>query len=73
MDYSLNTMVEQLGFDNVEQVQALCNEHGGLPPGTALQDAEFWNRSQSAFMKEAIASDGPWALSVDQLDALLRG
>ncbi len=70
---TLEHLMEQLGLStDGDSLQDFVNTHGPLPPATRLEDASFWNESQSAFLREAIAQDAQWAPMVDQLDALLR-
>ena len=70
---TLEHLMEQLGLStDGDSVQEFVSTHGPLPPTTRLEDASFWNESQSAFLREAIAQDAQWAPMVDQLDVLLR-
>lgn len=70
---TLEQLMEQLGLASDESsLQAFVSTHGPLPATMRIEDAEFWNESQSAFLQEAIANDAQWAMAVDQLDALLR-
>ena len=71
--YTLETLFEQLGLDGDEAaIAAFVEKHGPVPSGTRLADAPFWSDSQAGFLREAIERDSPWALPVDELDALLR-
>ena len=72
-EHTLETLFEQLGLESDEAARArFVDEHGPLPPDVALADAAFWSSGQAAFLREALAADSPWALPVDELDALLR-
>ena len=73
LQYTLETLFEQLGLDGDEDAVArFTEEHRPVPTGTELADASFWSDSQAGFLREAISRDSPWALPVDELDALLR-
>ncbi|MGQ7845557.1 DUF2789 family protein [Granulosicoccus sp. 3-233] len=70
---TLETLMEQLGLPSDDAaLQRFVEEHGPLPSAVRLEEAPFWNTSQSIFLQEAIAQDAMWAPAVDQLDALLR-
>jgi len=70
---TLETLMEQLGLPSDEaSIQAFISNHGPLPSAKKIEEAPFWNQSQSLFLEEAIAQDALWAPAVDQLDALLR-
>jgi len=72
-DHTLGTLFEQLGLDADDDARArFVGEHRPIPADVLLADASFWSESQAAFLREALASDSPWALPVDELDALLR-
>jgi hypothetical protein len=73
LDYNLTSLFEQLGLDTAgEAMQAFVEQHHPLPGHVALEDAEFWNGSQSTFLKEAISEDSAWAEAADELNSLLR-
>ena len=73
LSYTIETLFEQLGLDADESAVArFVGEHRPLPAGTELADASFWSEGQAAFLREAIDRDSPWALPVDELDAMLR-
>ena len=73
IDYTVETLFEQLGLEADEASRArFVEEHGPLPAGTELADAPFWSSGQAAFLREALDRDSPWALPVDELDAQLR-
>ena len=73
IDYTLETLFEQLGLEADEAARArFVGEHRPLPAAVLLADAPFWSDAQAAFLRESLARDSPWALPVDELDALLR-
>lgn len=70
---SLNALFAQLGLpDDETSIDAFVEEHRGLSPEVQLARAPWWSPSQSAFLQEAIESDSEWAVTVDELDLLLR-
>lgn len=73
MQYTLETLFEQLGLEGSDEgIERFVTEHGALPADVMLADAPCWSPAQSAFLTEAIAADGPWALPVGELDAKMR-
>lgn len=72
MDYTLESLMAQLGLEGEHELAALRDQHGELESGTSIMNAPYWSDSQSAFLREAIETDGPWSVAVGQLDALLR-
>ncbi len=75
MDTSLHTisnLFEQLGLDgSTSGITDFIKDHS-IPAHVAINDAEFWNRSQASFIKDSLQEDGDWSEVVDQLDAMLR-
>lgn len=62
----------QLGLDSSpEGIEKFIKEHP-LQQGDSFVDADFWNDSQRALLKEWLASDGEWSLIVDQLSEAMR-
>lgn len=72
MEHTLENLLQQLGLEDEAGLRELGGEQLPLPPSVSLADATFWNSSQSAFLIEAIQTDGPWSPAVGQLDALIR-
>jgi Protein of unknown function (DUF2789) len=71
--HTLQTLFCQLGLaDDEEQVTVFIRMHRPLPPNISLPKANFWNKTQAAFLAEAIADDSDWCALVDKLDCLLR-
>lgn len=62
----------QLGLDDSYQAIALFIQHHPLAPDTRLADANFWNQSQRAFLRESWSEDSDWCELVDQLDEMLH-
>ena len=71
--HDLNALFDQLGLDDTDAaIQAFINRHKPLPGNVELHQADYWNPSQSSFLKQAIDDDADWAEVVDHLDVLLR-
>jgi hypothetical protein len=69
---NMHALFDQLGLESSPEAIDQFVKSKSLPKGISLQDAEFWNESQSAFLKEVIELDADWAIVVDQLDELVR-
>lgn len=62
----------QLGLDaDEEAIQQFIAEHQ-LDADVFIGDAPFWSDAQRQFIQEKLASDGAWALIVDQLNQALH-
>lgn len=62
----------QLGLDSSEEgIAKFIHEHQ-LHKDLTLLEAPFWNEAQRQFLTEKIASDGEWAIVVDQLNESLH-
>jgi hypothetical protein len=71
--HSIGSLFLQLGLDyNELEIEAFISEHSPLAHDVLLHEAGFWNASQAAFLKQAVAEDADWAIVVDQLDSMLR-
>lgn len=71
--HDLESLFEQLGLGSSEAaIRDFIRRHKPLPRGVELHQADFWNASQAAFLRQAIDEDADWAEVVDQLDAMLR-
>ena len=63
----------QLGLECDEaSIQRFLRTHAPLADDVEIQDAAFWSEQQAMFLKEKIASDGSWAIAIDQLSTALR-
>jgi hypothetical protein len=72
-DPTLSALFDQLGLASTETaVKAFIKKNAHLPRGVVLHQANFWNASQSAFLKESIEDDSDWSDVVDQLNIMLR-
>ncbi|NWK73440.1 DUF2789 domain-containing protein [Acinetobacter cumulans] len=65
-------LFEQLGLDSSEQAIALFIATHQLNAHTKITQADYWNEGQRQFLAEKIASDGEWAIIVDQLNESLH-
>ena len=71
--HSIASLFDQLGLDSSAQaIDQFILQHQSLPAAIELPDADFWNESQSAFLRQVKDEDADWAELVDQLDAMLR-
>jgi hypothetical protein len=71
--HSLSGLFAQLGLPNSPQeIELFIQHHHPLPQAESLAKAAFWNESQAAFLRDAIAHDSDWADVVDELNLLLR-
>lgn len=62
----------QLGLDSsAEGIAQFIHEHQ-LPKDVNLMEAPYWSDAQRQFIAEKIASDGEWAIVVDQLNESLH-
>lgn len=70
--HSLENLFLQLGLANKPaDIDDFINRHK-LSSDQSLEQASFWNASQSAFIQECLREDSDWAEVVDQLNALLH-
>ncbi|PVZ79307.1 DUF2789 domain-containing protein [Serratia sp. S1B] len=68
----MTNLFAQLGLDSsAEAIQNFIETHQ-LPANTHIMDAEFWSAAQRQFLSEKVASDGEWAITVDQLNESLH-
>ncbi|MGM0541505.1 MAG: DUF2789 domain-containing protein [Pseudomonadota bacterium] len=71
--HTLNALFEQLGLPSSDkEIQAFIDQHRPLAPSIRLSEADFWNPSQAAFLREAIAEDADWVRVVEALNLMLR-
>jgi len=71
--HSLSGLFAQLGLPNSQSdIEQFIQRHYPLPQAEPLANAEFWNESQAAFLRDAIVNDADWAEVVDELNVLLR-
>ncbi|WP_432209693.1 DUF2789 domain-containing protein [Acinetobacter variabilis] len=65
-------LFSQLGLDSsAEGIAQFIHEHQ-LPKDVNLMEAPYWSDAQRQFLAEKIASDGEWAIVVDQLNESLH-
>lgn len=69
--HTLPALFAQLGLPaDTASIARFTGTHS-LPPDTSLADAGFWNPSQAAFLREALADDAEWSEAADELANLL--
>ena len=69
--HDLPGLFKQLGLAaEPAAIRAFIASHP-LPHETSIEDAPFWNGSQSSFLKQALDDDAEWAEAVDELASLL--
>lgn len=72
--HTINGLFEQLGLDSSDDaIEAFIREKGPLDKNLKLPDAEFWTKSQAAFLSQAWQQDAEWAVAMDELSTRLRG
>ena len=72
-EINMQQLFLQLGLDDSEEGRELfISRFSPMPSDVNLEDAEFWDPDQAAFIKEAIEQDAEWARVVDQLNTILR-
>ena len=71
--HNLNSLFDQLGLDSTDAaIEDFINRNNPLPDNIELHNADFWNSSQTSFLKQAKDEDADWAEIVDKLYAMLR-
>lgn len=69
----LSDLFVQLGLDASEPaIDKFIEEHKGLNKSRHIEDAPFWNDSQSQFLQQALAEDAQWAEVIDELNVRLH-
>ncbi|GAA0365552.1 DUF2789 domain-containing protein [Bowmanella denitrificans] len=70
---SINDLFNQLGLASDEgAINRFIDRHKGLDSRVKLEQAPFWNSSQSSFIQHALTDDAEWAEVIDQLNNRLR-
>lgn len=71
--HNLASLFAQLGLESTEEaIESFIKKNSPLPEDLKLHEADFWNPSQAAFLKQELDADADWAEIVDQLNAMLR-
>lgn len=68
----MTTLFQQLGLPADAEAIAQFIGANQLPEEVELADAPLWNEGQRQFLREALDSDGEWALVVDALSESLH-
>ena len=73
MDKTMKELLTLLGFSDSEaDIDRFIEQNKGVPTGTPLHEAHFWNETQSRILKDETAKDARLAEAVNRLDELLR-
>ncbi len=71
--HNLNSLFDQLGLDSTDAaIEGFIKSNKPLLGNIDLHNADFWNPSQTSFLKQVKDEDADWAEIVDQLDSMLR-
>ncbi|MEM5527307.1 DUF2789 domain-containing protein [Gammaproteobacteria bacterium AS21] len=71
--HTIVSLFNQLGLDDTaEGIDNFIEINSPLPSTVMLHEADIWNTSQAAFLKQAVEEDADWAEIVNQLDTMLR-
>ncbi|GGB62284.1 DUF2789 domain-containing protein [Shewanella inventionis] len=68
----LGHLFKQLGLGYTQQEIDSFVSRNKVNKDTLLIDADCWNHSQRAFLKEALNEDAQWSEIIDQLDVMMR-
>lgn len=72
-EHTFERLFEQLGLDSDSRsIERFIAEHKPIPPEVELHDADIWNQSQAAFLRQTREDDADWAPVVDRLNTELR-
>ncbi|AOE84962.1 DUF2789 domain-containing protein [Pseudomonas sp. TCU-HL1] len=69
--HSLSALFDQLGLPSDKAGIERFAAGNRLAVGQALPDAPFWNKAQSAFLRDALLDDSDWCEEADELAVLL--
>lgn len=70
---SMTLLFSQLGLQSAPQdIEAFIAARSPLSPQVSLADAYFWSKSQSDFLRSAVAEDAAWSIVIDRLNASLH-
>ncbi|MCW8108236.1 DUF2789 domain-containing protein [Alteromonas ponticola] len=70
---TMQDLFEQLGLDSSdESIEKFIEKHRGLNDSRHIEEAPFWNASQSEFLKRELIEDAEWAEVIDQLNVQLH-
>ena len=71
--HPMTSLFDQLGLDSSEgAIEDFIDRNRPLAGDIELHQAEFWNPSQAAFLRQEKLEDADWVEVIDELDALLR-
>lgn len=71
--HRFSDLFRQLGLpSDKESILSFLAEHSPLDPAIRLENAPFWNESQSALLRDEIVRNADWAEVVERLNVALR-
>ena len=66
-------LFEQLGLQSDPvSIKQFIAKHSPLSAAVSLENASFWTKAQSTFIREQLLFDADWAEIIDQLNKDLR-
>ncbi|ELA08077.1 hypothetical protein MOMA_05936 [Moraxella macacae 0408225] len=72
VEYTINELFAQLGLDDSDEaIEQFIKTHQ-LPGDVMLNQADFWNEKQKAFLNEEWRRDAVWSLVIDDLNERLH-
>ena len=72
-NHTISDLFAQLGLPSEERdIRDFVVEHGSMPDGARLADAQFWSEAQARFLRQAILEDADWAHVIDELNLMLH-
>ncbi|MCU7555837.1 DUF2789 domain-containing protein [Alteromonas sp. ASW11-19] len=70
---TMQDLFVQLGLDSSDEaIDNFIEKHRGMNDSRHIEEAPFWNDSQSEFLKSALEDDAEWAEVIDQLNVQLH-
>ena len=72
-NHSLASLFDQLGLGSSDkEIRHFIRTHAPIIGTKSLHEANFWNSSQSYFLKKSAEEDSDWVEIVDRLNIILR-
>jgi hypothetical protein len=66
-------LFDQLGLPSSDDdIAGFVERHQPVGDAVYLHQMSFFNKSQQAFLREAVENDADWAEVIDTLDSLIR-
>lgn len=71
--HTMSSLFDQLGLDSkITSIENFIDINRAIPGNVILYEANFWNASQSSFLKQMKDEDADWSGIIDQLDIMLQ-